>query len=141
MATLIDIDRVKYTCSCKLKKSLAYLYFCKHCVALKCKECVLHEIDPKYYCTHCFDNKTSKEASSLKYKCSNCFNCPLCQHTLTTRGSSINMQKKSEASTTSDGTSSVQSQKVFYLICGCCRWSTRDANVPDATSSKQNKND
>ena len=47
MATLIEIDKVQYTCSCKRKKSLAYLYFCKHCVTIKCKECVLHEVS--YY--------------------------------------------------------------------------------------------
>jgi hypothetical protein len=28
-----------------------------------------------------------------------------------------------------------QSQKVYYLICGFCRWSSRDVGIPDATSS------
>lgn len=28
-----------------------------------------------------------------------------------------------------------QAQKVFYLICGFCRWTTRDAGIPDATIS------
>lgn len=100
------------------------------------------KIDPKYYCPHCFDVKTNKEAIQSKYKCSNCFNCPSCQHTLTTRGSSI-AAKTASPSTTPTPTSSSpetqqvqQPQKVFYLACGYCRWSTRDAGIPDATISR-----
>ena len=26
-------------------------------------------------------------------------------------------------------------QKVFYLMCGFCRWTTRDVKMPDATNS------
>jgi dynactin-4 len=26
------------------------------------------------------------------------------------------------------------SKKTYFLVCNCCRWSTRDANIPDTTS-------
>jgi len=147
MATLIDVEKVKYTCSCGRKKPLCYLYFCKHCVTLKCKECVLHEIDPKYYCPICFDNKTSKEATQHKYRCPNCLSCPCCKNTLITRASTIAKsapQTPTPIPTSADGQQAplvapspapapLQSQKVFYLVCGFCRWSTREAGVPDAT--------
>ncbi len=32
-------------------------------------------------------------------------------------------------------TTSNQSQKVYYLICGFCRWSSRDVGIPDANTS------
>lgn len=118
MATLFDIEKVKYQCSCTRFKPLCYMYFCKHCVTLKCKECVLHENDTKHYCPSCFDNKTSKEAASLKFKCANCFNCPCCGDTLIIRASNVNPQKKS-----------------FYMICGFCRWTTREVNIPDVDKS------
>jgi dynactin-4 len=33
---------------------------------------------------------------------------------------------------------SSQSQKVYYLICGFCRWSSRDVGISDATTSFSN---
>jgi hypothetical protein len=33
-----------------------------------------------------------------------------------------------------------QVQKVFYLMCGFCRWTTRDVGLPDAQASKQTLN-
>ena len=96
MATLIDPDRVKYLCSCKRLKPISSLYFCKYCkpLALKCKQCVLHEIDQKCFCANCFDNKTHKEASNTKFKCMNCFACPLCKNSLMMRASSGSAAQK-----------------------------------------------
>lgn len=46
MATIIEADKVKYLCSCKRLKPLAYMYYCKYCKpsVLKCKDCVFHEV-------------------------------------------------------------------------------------------------
>lgn len=155
MATLIDIDRVKYLCSCQRLKSISNLYYCKYCkpFALKCKECVLHEIDQKYFCANCFDNKTHNEASSSKFKCLNCFACPLCKNSLMMRASSgtaaqkaaikaalaAEQSKKDQAgadasqATTTTPTTPVAT-KVYYLMCSFCRWTTRDVGIPDVTT-------
>lgn len=165
MATLIDVDRVKYLCSCKRLKPLSSLYYCKYCkpFALKCKECVLHEIDQKYFCANCFDNKTQNEANTSKFKCMNCFACPICKNSLMMRASSgtaaqkaamkaasleAEKNKGSAAGSTpqSDPTSPVSSPapvptvatKVYYLMCSFCRWTTRDVSIPDVTTIKGN---
>ncbi len=157
MATLIDPDRVKYLCSCKRLKPISSLYFCKYCkpLALKCKQCVLHEIDQKCFCANCFDNKTHKEASETKFKCMNCFACPLCKNSLMMRASSgsaaqkaamkaaalaaeknkIKLEPVKQEVASGSGGQPLPS-KVYYLMCSFCRWTTRDVAIPDVTSSK-----
>jgi hypothetical protein len=44
MTTLLNVNRVKYQCSCGTFKSLCYLYFCRHCLKIKCKDCVILEV-------------------------------------------------------------------------------------------------
>lgn len=150
MATLIDVERVKFLCSCKRLKPISNLYYCKYCkpLALKCKECVLHEIDQKYFCANCFDNKTHIEASATKFKCLNCFACPLCKNSLYLRASSGTAAQKAALKAahlaaeqnkilppteTSSSTHPVAS-KVYYLMCSFCRWTTRDVAIPDVTT-------
>lgn len=29
--------------------------------------------------------------------------------------------------------------KVYYLMCSFCRWTTRDVNIPDVTTSKKSR--
>jgi dynactin 4 len=140
MATLIDSDRVKYLCSCSRMKSLCEMYYCKYCrpseLTLKCKECVIHEIDPKYFCPNCFDNKTHADAISQRYRCANCYSCPCCDNILIVRASSQKIPKdNSNSNSTPLDSQQPTSQKVFYLLCGFCRWSTRDSGIPDATTS------
>lgn len=153
MATLIDVERVKYSCSCKRLKPISNLYYCKYCkpFALKCKECVLHEIDQKYFCANCFDNKSQAEASGTKFKCMNCFACPLCKNSLMMRASSGTAAQKAamkaaalaaEQNRNNATTSGEQpaasappvATKVYYLMCSFCRWTTRDVGIPDVTS-------
>ncbi len=45
MTTLLNVNRVKYQCSCGTFKSLCYLYFCRHCLKIKCKDCVILEVN------------------------------------------------------------------------------------------------
>jgi len=49
MTTLLNIHRVKYQCSCGSFKSLCYLYFCRHCLKIKCKDCVILEVILRNY--------------------------------------------------------------------------------------------
>jgi dynactin-4 len=121
------------------------------------------KIDQKYFCANCFDNKTHKEASSTKFKCMNCFTCPCCKNSLNMRASnaqkaaakaaaaaaaatsvssspqSTNAQVTSTQGTSSTEPSSTQQQqtpqKVYYLSCAFCRWTTRDVGIPDVLSS------
>jgi dynactin-4 len=132
------------------------------------------QLDQKYFCPYCFDNKVQKEVISLKFKCGTCYSCPCCKNSLIIRASSLISSQKAAAAaaaaaaansvslsninsqtslfqsqsllntsnspadfsqTTATTISTSQSQKVYYLICGFCRWSSRDVGIPDATSS------
>lgn len=60
-------------------------------------------------------------------RCSNCFDCPSCMHTLSTRATSAQVPDPQDPSKTI-------SKKVYYLICGFCRWTSRDVGIPDQTT-------
>jgi C4-type Zn-finger protein len=67
--------------------------------------------------------------SFLHSRCANCFECPSCGNTLSTRATDIaipsdNPEEKATA------------KKVFYLACGFCRWSTRDVAIPDRNNGR-----
>lgn len=145
MTSLINVQRVKYQCSCGTLKSLCYLYFCRHCLKLKCKDCVIFEVDCRF-CPACYEQVQPHEAVSRKNRCQNCFSCPACHHTLVTRATntSATLAASSNLNTTTDGdpdeslsqsttASGLQtpSKKVYYLACSVCRWSTRDIRLPD----------
>ena len=50
----------------------------------RCGFCVSHEVD-SHYCPNCMENMPSAEARLKKNRCANCFDCPHCSHTLSTR--------------------------------------------------------
>ena len=62
------VDRVKYLCSCGLPQPLSKLYFCRHCLDLRCGFCVLHEVD-SHYCPNCLENMPSGTYLSLLFPC------------------------------------------------------------------------
>jgi len=141
MTSLINVQRVKYQCTCGTLKSLCYLYFCRHCLKLKCKDCVIFEVDCRF-CPACYEQVQPHEAVTRKNRCQNCFSCPSCHHTLVTRAT--NTSVTSILNTTTDGdpdeslsqsttASGLQtpSKKVYYLACSVCRWSTRDIRLAD----------
>jgi dynactin-4 len=66
----------------------------------------------------------SAEAKLKKNRCSNCFDCPSCQHTLSTRAASV-------AVPSADDPSKTTPKKVYYLACGFCRWTSRDVGIKD----------
>ena len=59
-------------------------------------------------------------------RCSNCFDCPSCGHTLTTRATS-------QLVSNPDDPGKSTPKKMYYLACGFCRWTTRDVAIPDKT--------
>ena len=63
------------------------------------------------------------------YRCANCFDCPSCRHTLSTRATSISVPNP-------DDPGKVTPKKVYYLACGFCRWTSRDVGIPDQVVGK-----
>ena len=57
-----------------------------------------------------------------KNRCANCFDCPSCGTTLTTRATTVQVPGADGKPTT---------KKMYYLVCGFCRWTTRDIGLPD----------
>lgn len=120
-----DGTRVLLTCSCSALSPVARLYFCRHCIQLRCPLCVSHEVD-SYYCPNCLENMPSAEAKVKKNRCANCFDCPSCGNTLSTRATAVAIP-----SDKTPDSKATQAKKVYYLACGFCRWSSRDVGIED----------
>ncbi|KAL5106655.1 Dynactin subunit 4 [Taenia crassiceps] len=127
-------SRVQGLCSCNRSCPLSQLYFCRHCYDVRCGNCVSHEVD-SHYCPNCLENMTSAEAKMRKHRCGNCFDCPSCGHTLSTRGTlALAPATGTGAMGSTSGDSPMTAQKTYYLTCGFCRWSTRESGIPDQKS-------
>ncbi|CAL8069600.1 unnamed protein product [Calicophoron daubneyi] len=127
MTTYMELDRCQVLCGCRRTVPLCKLYFCRHCLDLRCSECVSHEVD-SHYCPNCLENMASAEAKMRKHRCGNCFDCPSCGHTLSTRATAVMLARPDDPGKT-------MAQKAYYLTCGFCRWSTRDSDIPDQRQS------
>ncbi|XP_057338086.1 dynactin subunit 4 [Microplitis mediator] len=125
MAYLLGPDCVRYVCNCGSLKPISRIYFCRHCLKIRCGYCVSHEVD-SHYCPNCLENLPSSEVRLKKNKCSNCFDCPCCFQTLTIRAGHPPVRP---AVTGEDAKATPK--KVYYLCCSLCRWSSRDAGIPD----------
>uniref|UniRef100_A0AAR2IQ26 Dynactin subunit 4 n=1 Tax=Pygocentrus nattereri TaxID=42514 RepID=A0AAR2IQ26_PYGNA len=125
MASLLQPDRVLYLVrgEKKIRAPLSQLYFCRYCSELRSLECVSHEVD-SHYCPSCLENMPSAEAKLKKNRCANCFDCPCCMHTLSTRATNI------PAPLPDDPTKTAM-KKAYYLACGFCRWTSRDVGMAD----------
>uniref|UniRef100_A0A668A9I8 Dynactin subunit 4 n=1 Tax=Myripristis murdjan TaxID=586833 RepID=A0A668A9I8_9TELE len=125
MASLLQPNRVVYlVCGeKKIRSPLSQLYFCRYCSELRSLECVSHEVD-SHYCPSCLENMPSAEAKLKKNRCANCFDCPCCMHTLSTRATNI------PAPLPDDPTKTAM-KKAYYLACGFCRWTSRDVGMAD----------
>jgi len=55
-------------------------------------------------------------------RCSGCYDCPSCQHTLSVRATNV---------TTTDAEGHATPRKAYYLACGFCRWTSRDIGLKD----------
>uniref|UniRef100_A0A8C2X9V7 Dynactin subunit 4 n=1 Tax=Cyclopterus lumpus TaxID=8103 RepID=A0A8C2X9V7_CYCLU len=125
MASLLQPDRVVYLVrgEKRIRTPLSQLYFCRYCSELRSLECVSHEVD-SHYCPSCLENMPSAEAKLKKNRCANCFDCPCCMHTLSTRATNI------PAPLPDDPTKTAM-KKAYYLACGFCRWTSRDVGMAD----------
>lgn len=127
MALFCDTKIVEYLCSCKKWYPIYRLYLCRHCLKIRCGDCVLHEVDSPY-CPNCLENLPPAEAKLKKNRCSNCFDCPSCGHTLTTRATSQLVSNPDEPGKSTP-------KKMYYLACGFCRWTTRDVGIADKSQA------
>lgn len=76
------------------------------------------------------ENLPSSEVRLKKNRCSNCFDCPCCFQTLSTRAGHAPIKTvPAEGTDTKDVKTTPK--KVYYLFCSLCRWSSRDAGIPD----------
>ncbi|XP_052866405.1 dynactin subunit 4 [Anopheles cruzii] len=149
MAFFNLLNKVEYGCVCGLLNPLTKLYFCRHCLKLRCGFCVCHEVD-SHFCSNCLENIPSAEAKIRKNRCNTCNTCPSCQHTLSVRSSTstvpIGKEMSPSVEATKDGapseasaaaastavsTGKQASKKMYYLACLTCRWNSRDVGIPD----------
>lgn len=129
MAYLLQPDYINYSCSCGKLKPITNLYFCRHCLKIRCGFCICHEVD-SHYCANCFENMPSSEARLKKNRCSSCFDCPCCFHTLSTRAA-ITTQPRPVGEGGDGKPDPKATKKMYYLSCFNCRWTSRDVGIPD----------
>ncbi|XP_003699436.1 dynactin subunit 4 [Megachile rotundata] len=129
MSYLNQPSYVQYVCNCGSLKPISKIYFCRHCSKIRCGYCVCQEVD-SHYCPNCMENLPSSEVRLKKNKCSNCFECPCCFQTLSTRAGHVPLRV---APSDGEDPKDVKTtpKKVYYLFCSLCRWTSRDAGIPD----------
>ncbi|XP_043579699.1 dynactin subunit 4 isoform X1 [Bombus pyrosoma] len=129
MSYLNQPDYVRYVCNCGSLKPISKIYFCRHCSKIRCGYCVCQEVD-SHYCPNCMENLPSSEVRLKKNKCSNCFKCPCCFQTLSTRAGHAPLRAVPVEGEDSKDIKTTP-KKVYYLSCSLCRWTSRDAGIPD----------
>ncbi|XP_041769870.1 dynactin subunit 4 [Anopheles merus] len=154
MAFFNLLNRVEYACVCGLLNPLTKLYFCRHCMKLRCGFCVCQEVDSNF-CSNCLENIPSSETKMRKNRCNTCFNCPSCQHTLSVRASiatvplAAGADSKEGSPATEDAAKAAKggststpgpavkqvTKKMYYLACLTCRWNSHDIGIPDQTAA------
>ncbi|CAL8121874.1 unnamed protein product [Orchesella dallaii] len=127
MSHLFQLDTVKYVCCCGSLKPICNVYFCRHCLRLRCHYCVSHEVD-SHYCGNCSENMPSAEAKQKRNRCGTCYDCPSCKQTLSIRATTIQVPLEDEPE-------KLVAKKLYYLACGFCRWTSRDAGLPDSQNT------
>lgn len=147
---------VDYACLCGILSPLTKLYFCRHCLNLRCAFCCHHEVScsrwklilanrdslyfssqvDSHFCSNCLENIPSSEAKLRKNKCNTCFDCPSCQSTLSARATSIQVPMTSTGKSGEETaeTSKMVTKKMYYLACLACRWTSRDVGISDQAS-------
>lgn len=122
MDFLFHNDVVQYKCSCGQYKRLYNAYFCRHCMALRCRICVIHEVDSQY-CQHCLEYIPTIDPKFQMNKCASCYQCPSCQHLLSTSVLSISPAISNQQLTSQSPDEQVV-KRTCQLICEFCRWSS-----------------
>ncbi|KAI8150326.1 dynactin p62 family-domain-containing protein [Fennellomyces sp. T-0311] len=97
---------------------LSRLYFCEDCHHIRCPSCVQDEI-VSYYCPNCLFEVPTASVKSEKNRCArNCFQCPICQNTL----SVVAAQEATPSSTPA-------SAGPYFLSCNVCRWNSKEIGM------------
>ncbi|KAF8977391.1 hypothetical protein BGZ46_007416 [Entomortierella lignicola] len=101
-------------------QSLSRLYFCDSCDEIRCSRCTQDEI-VCYYCPNCLFDVPTASVKSEKHKCSrNCFECPLCQNTLSVVSENPDAGQFAAAPT---------DHGQYHLICNVCHWNSQSINM------------
>ncbi|KAI9365065.1 dynactin p62 family-domain-containing protein [Pilaira anomala] len=96
---------------------LSRLYFCEDCHQIRCPSCVQDEI-VSYYCPNCLFEVPTASVKSEKNRCArNCFQCPICQNTL----SVVAAQEQAQSAGPGPGP--------YFLACNVCRWSSQEIDM------------
>ncbi|KAI7867827.1 dynactin p62 family-domain-containing protein [Spinellus fusiger] len=98
---------------------LSRLYFCEDCHQIRCPSCVQDEI-VSYYCPNCLFEVPTASVKSEKNRCArNCFQCPICQNTLSVVAA--HEPTTPSAATTAAGP--------YFLACNVCRWNSQEIGM------------
>ncbi|KAF9344552.1 hypothetical protein BGX34_005552, partial [Mortierella sp. NVP85] len=101
---------------------LSRLYFCDSCDEIRCTKCTQDEI-VCYYCPNCLFDVPTASVKMEKHKCSrNCFECPICQNTL-----SVVSEDPDAGQTGAAAAATATGQ--FYLNCNMCQWNSQSINM------------
>uniref|UniRef100_A0A6G1S8C0 Dynactin subunit 4 n=1 Tax=Aceria tosichella TaxID=561515 RepID=A0A6G1S8C0_9ACAR len=119
---LFSNDLVQYKCSCGEYRRLNNTYFCRHCMAIRCRSCVAHEVDSQY-CQHCLEYIPTIDPKFQMNKCASCYQCPSCQHLLSTSVLSVS-PSPSDLQAPSPTPVDEIVRKTCQLVCEFCRWSS-----------------
>lgn len=112
-------DLVQYKCSCGNYSRLSGTYFCRHCMAMRCKTCVAYEVDSQY-CQHCLEYIPTIDPKFQMNKCASCYQCPMCQHLLSTSVLSISPSPSEQQV----GQTDEVIRRTCQLLCEFCHWSS-----------------
>ncbi|CAG8497472.1 6797_t:CDS:10 [Diversispora eburnea] len=104
---------------------ISKLYFCDDCHQIRCPRCVQEEI-VCYYCPNCLFEVPTASVKSERNRCArNCFQCPICQNTLSVTASA----EAQSVTTVPSSLSMMASGAPFYLTCGVCRWDSQEIGM------------
>ena len=129
--SLFSNDLVRYKCSCGKYCRLNRTYFCRHCMAMRCKTCVAYEVDSQY-CQHCLEYIPTIDPKFQMNKCASCYQCPSCQHLLSTSILSIAPSSSEQQLGQSDDII----KRTSKLICEFCRWSSQTFDTEDLQTTE-----
>ncbi|ORZ00377.1 dynactin p62 family-domain-containing protein [Syncephalastrum racemosum] len=106
---------------------LSRLYFCEDCHQIRCPSCVQDEI-VSYYCPNCLFEVPTASVKSEKNRCArNCFQCPICQNTLTVVAAQEQQQQQQILGNA--GSAGPGSGGPYFLSCNVCRWNSKEINM------------
>lgn len=106
---------------------ISKLYFCDDCHQIRCPRCVQEEI-VCYYCPNCLFEVPTASVKSERNRCArNCFQCPICQNTLSVVASSEPQPTPLPISPTVPTVSATGAP--YYLSCGVCRWDSQEIGM------------